>query len=317
MTDLEQRVREAFDEVTVPDCVKRDTLTYIGNHASREEAQGFTSVSASVSAATSGPTPDPTLVSAATPVADRAPASAATPVSAPAPDPAPARRRANGFRAFSFKRVAAAVAACLVLAAVGFGGFAYAQPTARVGIDVNPSLELGVNRFGLVVETKALNDDGRALLDAVSLTGLAYADALAALTESDAFAPYTQENSYIEISVTTNNEAQAQQLRTESDARLQQLPCHGSCHAVDEATSEAAAAAGMGVGRYRAALELMELDSSVTLDECATLSMHELRDRIAVLKGELPETKGNGHGEGHGAGQGSGKGAGHGHGGAK
>lgn len=306
MTDLEQRVHEAFDEVTAPDCVKRDTLTYISSYAPQEEAPAFTSVPAPAS------------------VTDPAPASAAAPVSAPAADPAPARRRATGFRAFSFRRIAAAVAACLVLVAVGFGGFAYATPTARVGIDVNPSLELGVNRFGLVVETKALNDDGRALLDAVPLTGLAYADALAALTESDAFAPYSQEDSYIEISVTTNNEEQAQQLRTESDARLQQLPCHGSCHAVDEATSEAAAAAGMGVGRYRAALELMELDSSVTLEECATLSMHELRERIAAITGELPKT-GEGHGEGkgaehgaeHGAGQGSGKGAGHGHGGAK
>lgn len=312
MTDLEQRVREAFDNVTAPECVKRDTLTYISNHAAQEEAPAF--ASAPAPAPTSVATPASAAASGS--ASDSAPASAATPVSTPAPNSTPARRRTNGFRAFSFRRLAAAVAACLVLAAVGFGGFAYATPTARVGIDVNPSLELGVNRFGLVVETKALNDDGRALLEAVSLNGLTYADALATLTESDAFAPYTQEDSYIEISVATNNEAQAERLRTESDARLQQLPCHGSCHAVDEATSKAAAAAGMGAGRYQAALELMELDPSVTLEECATLSMRELRDRIAAITGEPSETTGEGHGSGngagHGAGHGAGQGAGHG-----
>lgn len=281
MNDLDARVQQAFDDITVPDDVKRRALTYIACVAEAAEQ---------AAAPASVPAPKPGTASACTPKA----------------------KRARG-RIVSFKRMAVALAACLALAAVGIGGFAYAQPTTYVGIDVNPSLELGVNRFGIVVEANALNDDGRALLDAVPLTGRSYADALASLTQSDAFAPYTQDDAFVEISVTSNDTRQAEDIRQQSDACLDALPCHGSCHAVDGETRDAATAAGMGVGRYRAALELMELDPSMTLEKCATLSMRELRDRIAALSPEdSDQDASNGHGQS--SSQGAGRGAGnHGH----
>lgn len=272
MNDLDTRVRQAFDSVTVPDDVKRSALTYIACVAEAAEQQA-------------------------------APAAPAATPAVPAPSSAPERapRKRPRARFVSLRRAVAAVAACLVLAVVGFGGFAYAQPTTYVGIDVNPSIELGVNRFGIVVQAEAFNDDGRALLDAVSLTGRGYADALKLLTESDAFSPYAQADSYVEISVTSGDDRQAENIRQQSDACLSSLPCRGSCHAVDEDTREAASSAGMGAGRYRAALELMELDPSVTLEECQGLSMHELRDRIAELS---PEGSSDEHGHGHGGGHG-------------
>ena len=139
----------------------------------------------------------------------------------------------------------------------------------------------------------------------MSLTGRGYADALSLLTQSDAFSPYAQEDSYIEISVTSDDARQAEAIRQQSDACLSALPCRGSCHAVDEGTREAAVSAGMGVGRYRAALELVELDPSVTLEECASLSMRELRDRIAALSSGDSEGRGSGNGQhGHGGGGG-------------
>ena len=149
MNDLDTRVRQAFDDVTVPDDVKRSALTYIACVAEAAEQQ----------------------------VASAAPA-AIPAVPAPSSSPERAPRKRPRARFVSLRRAVAAVAACLVLAVVGFGGFAYAQPTTYVGIDVNPSIELGVNRFGIVVQAEAFNDDGRALLDAVSLTGRGYADAL-------------------------------------------------------------------------------------------------------------------------------------------
>lgn len=264
MTDLDTRVRQAFDDVAVPDDVKRSALAYI------------------------------------TGVAE---ASAASAPAAPAPSRA-SRKRTKG-RILPMRRAAIALAACLALAFAGLGGFAYAQPTTYVGIDVNPSIELGVNRFGIVVRADALNDDGEALLGAVSLTGREYADALDLLTQSDAFSPYAQEDSYVEISVTSDDASQAEAIRRQSDACLSALPCRGSCHAVDEGTREAAASAGMGVGRYRAALELMELDPNVTIEECAALSMHELRNRIAALSPEGSEAADDGaHGNGNGNGEG-------------
>lgn len=254
MSELDERVRRAFDDVVVPDDVKRATLSFIARIA-EEGGQDAPTVSAHASSSER-------FVS---------------------------RRegRETRSRAFSLSRRMFALAACLVLAVVGFGGFSvYTQPTAYVGIDVNPSIELGVNRFGIVVETTALNDDGRALLDAVPLVGRNYVDALTSLTQSDAFEPYAQEGSFVEISVASDSERQGADIRRQSDACLGKLPCRSACHAVDSATREAAASAGMGVGRYRAALELMELDPEVTLEECKNLSMRQMRDRIAALSGD-------------------------------
>ncbi len=283
MTDLTQRVHQAFDEVVAPDTVKRETLAFISAYAEAEQA--------------------------------------AHPMPFTTPSTPDASKRREGFRARSFKRTVAALAACLALVALGFGGFTlYAQPTAYVGIDVNPSIELGLNRFDTVVEVKALNDDGQTLLHDINLKGCRFEDALAKLTQSEAFAPYTQADAFIEISVTSDDARQAETLRSESDTCLQSLPCQGSCHAVDEQTREAAAQAGMGVGRYRAACELMELDPNITLEECSTMTMRELRDRIAAYSDEIDGDSsdasggagrgahGNGHNAGHG--HGSGKGAG-------
>lgn len=282
MNDLDTRVRQAFDDVTAPDCVKRAALSYIESAAK-----------------SASPAPCAQI------------AEKATGLSPMKPECVKARRTRP--RMLPLRRAAVALAACLALALVGVGGFsAYAQPVTFVGIDVNPSIELGVNRFGIVVEEKALNDDGRNLLDAVPLTGHAYGDALALLTQSAAFAPYAQEDSFVEISVVSDDDRQAETIRQQSDACLSALPCQGSCHAVDKDTRDAAASAGMGVGRYQAALELMELDPDVTLEECANLTMRQLRDRIAQAAGDTAghDAAANSAGQGQGSGNGTGKGTG-------
>lgn len=279
MSYLDQRVREAFDEVKVPESVKNQTLACI--EAARCAAEA--------------PVPAPV-------------------VSSSEKEPSPRSR----FRAHGVRRVAA-LAACLVLAVACLSGYRlYAEPTAYVGIDVNPSLELSVNRFGLVVEARALNEDGRAVLDSVSLENRPYASALEALTESEGFAPYIQETSFVEVSVTSGDNRQAESLRAESDAQLAALPCAGACAVVSEGDRAAAADAGMGVGRYRAALELMEYDPNVTLEACSKMSMRELRDRIEACAHPDGETTSGGKGEGHGPagggrfGQGSSSGSGNG-----
>ena len=256
MTDLDQLVKSAFDDVPVPDDAVR---------AARDRIESLRAES--LQGARPAAVPSADVVRAAEP-------------------PRRTHRRVG-----IVWRAAAAAAACFVLVALGFGAVnLYREPIAFVGIDVNPSIELGLNRLGIVVETAAINDDGRVLLEGVSLEGRAYDEALAALTASESFAPYAQEESFIEISVTSDDARLAERLRSQSDACLSGLACRGVCHEVEARTRQAAAEAGMGVGRYLAALELMELDPEATLEECSTMSMRQLRDRIAQLS---PDGKGS------------------------
>ena len=300
MSELDRRVKRAFDEVKAPDGVKCQTLSFIEDVRSEAEASEVR--------------PAPRAEDAVSlPRAFRQSAAKASGKRAP---------RRGLFRARRTRSAFFACAACLALLAMCWGGFRlYAQPTAYVGIDVNPSVELSVNRFGLVVGARGINDDGRELLETVSLANRAYSEALSVLTQSDAFAPYRQESAFIEISVVSDNERQSQDLYAQSTEGLSTLPCEGVCHRVDEQTWRSAGACGMGMGRYRAVSELMELDPSVTLEECEAMTMRQLRDRIAacdhVEAGSGQAGKGSAQGQGGESGWGrgphrGGQGAGHG-----
>lgn len=278
MNDVERRVREAFDEVTLPAETRSRALQAIDKLAALEDVA----------------TPAPTL-------------------------------RAVASRLRWFKS-AVGLAACLVLVALCFGGTRlYFDETAYVGIDINPSLELGINRFDIVVSANALNVDGEAVLSESSLSGKHYNEAIAELSTSEALKPYLQDDAYIEVSVTSADNRQADDLRMQSDTCLRELPYEGSSQVVDEGVHAEAKAAGIGVGRYRAALQLMKLDNSLTLEECAAMSMRELRNRIAEAGGVIDSgthsgedscsngqdsSQGIGGGQGMGNGQGMGQGMG-------
>lgn len=297
---FERDVREALLQVKAPAAAKAHTLAAI------EEARAAE-------------------VAKATPAASSAPAFA----TATSSEPVPADSPITGVPAARSPRrrrrwAPLAAAACLLLAGIlaGVGWHLWQQPAAFVGVDVNPSLELTINAFDRVVEATAINDDGAAVLGALSLEGQSYEEAFATLMDSEALAPYLAEDAFVDVNITTQDNALASELQAQSDAVLASHPYQGSCHHTDEATREAAAAAGMGVGRYRAACELAELDDSVSVDDCAAMTMRELHDAIEHLCEDESHDHGSGTGNdaGHGAGasnssgQGAGTGNGAGHG---
>ncbi len=212
-----------------------------------------------------------------------------------------------------------AAAACLILVVVIAGGAKiYFEPTAFIDIDVNPSIELAVNRFDRVIEATAFNEDGQDVLDAVDVRHKDAQTAIEIITTSEASAPYVQADSYVSISVVSEDEQQGASLTSQGQQVVDGLACSGSCQSVDAETREMAQRAHMGVGKYLATQQLLELDGSVTLEECSEMTMRELRDHIAEQGGELSvsgECK-NGTGQGqqqghhqhlHGAGMGKGQ----------
>ncbi len=76
-------------------------------------------------------------------------------------------------------RLAVSLACLLVFAGSGFGGYQlYYAEAATISIDVNPSIELGINRWGRVVEEVPYGRDGEMVLRQVSLRHLEYEEAL-------------------------------------------------------------------------------------------------------------------------------------------
>ena len=122
MTDLEQRIREAYDAQHASEALRGRTLALLEEERKRR--------------------PDAPSVEV---------------------HRASLRRRPRA-------RVVTAWAACLLLALALVGAYGvYRAPSAFVDIEVNPSLELTVNTFGIVIEAEALNDDGAVVLGAVDM----------------------------------------------------------------------------------------------------------------------------------------------------
>ncbi len=197
-------------------------------------------------------------------------------------------------------KISSALAAIVMLFAIGLGGFrVYAAETAVVGIEINPAIELGINQFGSVVAVRAANDDGQKLINKIAITSMNYKDALDTLMNHEAFLSLIDADSFVEISVICDNEAQARELVDRGQQSINTLPCAGQSSSVSSQLKNEADSYGMGVGRYSVARELIKLDSSLTIEDCMSMSMRELRERIAQINPNS-EFAWNGNGQGKG-----------------
>ncbi len=220
----------------------------------------------------------------------------------------------------------AAIAACLALVACLIGGVAdFLRPVAYVGIDVNPSVELMLNRFDIVVGTHALNDDGQQALDKAPCMWRPFDDAARDL--DGAMRAIAGEGAVVEVSIDCDNESRYAALAAQSNNCF---GCNGEAHCNRTSAEERQAAhnSGMGVAKYRAYQALQEAGMDISPEECASMSMRELRNMLAENgidesedKGEHTgmgneqgagahsdnSAKGHGHGSGSGSGNGSGK----------
>ena len=213
---------------------------------------------------------------------------------------------------FRYQRLAAAFA-CMALLLFG-GHWLYFTPTTEISIDINPSMELGVNRFNRVISFEGYNDDGQKLLDSLDIKYMNYYDAVNAIIESDKIAALLSRDEILTIAVigtdTTQSEAIYSRIQSCTAEKSNTYCYHAHSDEVEEAHE-----AGLSYGKYQAFLELQALDPQITADEIQHMTMREIRDRINMLSnGQASETEtspsessadyghhgnGSGQGEGH------------------
>lgn len=203
-------------------------------------------------------------------------------------------------------RYLATAVACLVLLVVGIGGYQfYFTPTSVLSIDINPSLELGVNRFDRVVTVQSYNEDGQALAKTLDLKYLDYREALDQLLASPDISERLDQGALMSITVAGENETQCGRLLAGAEACTagqENVSCrHGNAEDLEQAHH-----AGLSLGKYQAFLELQALDPTVTADDVAGLTMRQIRDWIDALEqgsttaGESQTGGQNGHGHHYG-----------------
>lgn len=192
-------------------------------------------------------------------------------------------------------KLAWAAAVCCLLLLFGMGGYAWLQqPAAYVSIDVNPSVELTLNRLDRVVSAIAYNEEGSDVLQGVSLKGKTCAEAVDTLLSSDTMQAYLTKLSGLTVTV-------ASRKAEKSSALLQVLRSGTACRKYGgqycEAGFETLAEAHsyeLSFGKYAAYLELAKYDEQVTPEDCHSMNMAEIQKRIRQCR-HGGEGSGGGH----------------------
>ncbi len=189
--------------------------------------------------------------------------------------------RERGVRRGGWARPLAAVCAVLALVLAGGGGLlALRTPVSYVSIDVNPSLELALNRFDRVVSATAYNEDARRVLETVKVRWLPCTQAVETLLDSAAMAPYLTQTSELTLTVASGDAARESALLSDVAAGALYQAHGGQCYSADVDDLDEAHRHGMSLGKYAAWQTLAQYDDTVTEEDCRDMTMGEIHERI-------------------------------------
>lgn len=181
-------------------------------------------------------------------------------------------------------------AACLVLLTVMLWGgtWLYFTPTMEISVDINPSIELGVNRFDRVISVDGYNEDGQALAQLLDVKYQDFEDAIDRILENETVSTLLAGDGLLSITVVGEDDAQAARVltRIESCTAGRENICCYAAHAEDVETAHAL---GLSCGKYRMYQELQALDPDIRVDEVRGMTMRELQTLIdSLAAGEDP-----------------------------
>lgn len=192
-----------------------------------------------------------------------------------------------------WRYVLAAACFCIFLGMAG-GYMVYARPVSYISIDINPSIELGVNRFGKVVSADAYNVDGQNILEHVRLKNISYIRAIEKLLGSEGCSAYLTGDSRLFFTVISeDSDKMAAEISADDISRFYGAQTYIS----DTACREEAHQHDMSFGKYRAYLELSEYDETVTVEDCHGMTMGEISERIETCRGHGGTESGESHWE--------------------
>ncbi|HBA48363.1 MAG TPA: hypothetical protein DCZ91_11320 [Lachnospiraceae bacterium] len=189
------------------------------------------------------------------------------------------RRRADAGKPV-FRRAFAGLCVMLVLALGSGGYFLLGIPVSYVSIDVNPSIELALNRLDRVIAAEAYNADGTEILDAVSLGGMHYTEAIDRLVESQAMQPYLSENAGLIFTVASDSGQRENALLTGIESTSGCREHGGLGYGADISAVQEAHESGLSLGKYAAWQILLQYDSSITTEDCHNMTMSEIHGLI-------------------------------------
>lgn len=231
-----------------------------------------------------------------------------------------ARTRAQVLQAMEAQRKPRAVwkpicalAACLLVVVLGLGGYhLYFTPTSVISIDINPSLEVDVNRLGRVIALHGYNEDGEEFAASLDVLHQNYQQAVDEILNSDTIVDCLNEGGFLSVSVVELSGNQGEKI-TQYVSGCTSGHHNVSCSTISSEEAHEAHHVGLSYGKYEIYAQIVAYNPDFTPEEANEMTMRELRDLLDSLQAENPDITpppvdetgigcGNGSGHGHGNG---------------
>lgn len=113
--------------------------------------------------------------------------------------------RQPGGHSISFWAIQAA-GMLLILLTLQYGYYHYNKvPATYVSVDINPSVEIAVNRVDKVISATACNEDGNRVLQGLELEGMNYTNALQHMMDSEAMQQYLHNDPVVMVCISSSS----------------------------------------------------------------------------------------------------------------
>ena len=173
------------------------------------------------------------------------------------------------------------MAACfaLIMATAVFAGYTvYRTPVSYVSIDINPSLELGVNRFDRVVAVWFYNEEAEKLMDKARLQGQTPGEALNLIYSAAEGGGYIAEDgsTVISIAASGKNEGESGRLLEECTAAVNEKAADVISDTVSKELKTEAASMEISAGKLKLIKMVQALDDSATVEEFKDSSVTDI-----------------------------------------
>lgn len=186
--------------------------------------------------------------------------------------------------------IASLIAACFCMIALAGGTYTYqnGRVDSVIGIDVNPSVELSVNKRNKVLSAQALNEDARNIMEQMDLKGVDLNVAVNAVIGAMVTNGYlTDADNAILVTVANDSVKKAKNLRStvvgdiKTALKEQQLEAvvYDQQAIEEDQVKSFALDYGISYGKAYFLKELMDQNSSLTLDDMkdlASLNMEQI-----------------------------------------
>ncbi|MBD0379878.1 anti-sigma factor domain-containing protein [Paenibacillus sedimenti] len=216
---------------------------------------------------------------------------------------APVKRRMKVPQMAIASALAAAIVMCFVLVSTLTGNVPGGQVVAYVTLDINPSVEIGIDNQEVVQDLRGLNTDGETLIQSLEFKGKsleAVTSEILDKAEQGALAKGEADiiisSTVVEEKAAINDEAIATKLKEQVSKHIEQTHpdqvknYEVTAFAAPQEVRQEAKASGVSAGKYAIYLNALNNGTKVSLDDIKSVSIHQLaKDNGGIDKLVAPD----------------------------